>query len=162
MCEEKEQFVIDTPEKADWALKKLQEIKRQQLEIDKRADEQIKPIEDWRKKEIGKLSDSEIYFTMLLTEYANNNRDKDNKFRFSSPYGKIYTRKTKKWTYDEQKVIGEYKNTDVVQNVPKLNKSELKKRIEFINGKPVDKETGEVVDGVEIEEVSKVNVKTEE
>lgn len=162
MCEEKEQFVIDTPEKADWALKKLQEIKRQQLEIDKRADEQIKPIEDWRKKEIGKLSDSEIYFTMLLTEYANNNRDKDNKFRFSSPYGKIYTRKTKKWTYDEQKVIGEYKNTDVVQNVPKLNKNELKKRIELINGKPVDKETGEVVDGVEIEEVSKVNVKTEE
>lgn len=162
MCEEKEQFVIDTPEKADWALKKLQEIKRQQLEIDKRADEQIKPIEDWRKKEIGKLSDSEIYFTMLLTEYANNNRDKDNKFRFSSPYGKIYTRKTKKWTYDEQKVIDEYKNTDVVQNVPKLNKSELKKRIEFINGKPVDKETGAVVDGVEIEEVSKVNVKTED
>lgn len=162
MCEEKEQFVIDTPEKADWALKKLQEIKRQQLEIDKRADEQIKPIEDWRKKEIGKLSDSEIYFTMLLTEYANNNRDKDNKFRFSSPYGKIYTRKTKKWTYDEQKVIAEYKNTDVVQNVPKLNKKELKKRVEFVNGKPVDKETGAVVDGVEIEEVSKVNVKTEE
>lgn len=162
MCEEKEQFVIDTPEKADWALKKLQEIKRQQLEVDKRADEQIKPVEDWRKKELGKLSDSEIYFTMLLTEYADNNRDKDNKFRFSSPYGKIYTRKIKKWTYDEQKVIDEYKDTDVVQNVPKLNKNELKKRVEFINGKPVDKETGAVVDGVEIEEVSKVNIKTEE
>lgn len=162
MCEEKEQFVIDTPEKADWALKKLQEIKRQQLEVDKRADEQIKPVEDWRKKELGKLSDSEVYFTMLLTEYADNNRDKDNKFRFSSPYGKIYTRKTKKWTYNEQKVIDEYKNTDVVQNVPKLNKNELKKRVEFINGKPVDKETGAVVDGVEIEEVSKVNIKTEE
>lgn len=162
MCEEKEQFVIDTPEKADWALKKLQEIKRQQLEVDKRADEQIKPVEDWRKKELGKLSDSEVYFTMLLTEYADNNRDKDNKFRFSSPYGKIYTRKTKKWTYNEQKVIDEYKNTGVVQNVPKLNKNELKKRVEFINGKPVDKETGAVVDGVEIEEVSKVIIKTEE
>lgn len=162
MCEEKEQFVVDTPEKADWALKKLQEIKRQQLEIDKRADEQIKPVEEWRKKELGKLTDSEVYFTMLLTEYANSNRGKDNKFKFSSPYGRIYTRKTLKWTYDEQKVIDEYKNTDVVQNVPKLNKNELKKRVEFVNGKPVDKETGAVVDGVEIEEVSKVNVKTEE
>lgn len=162
MCEEKEQFVVDTPEKADWALKKLQEIKRQQLEVDKRADEQIKPVEDWRKKELGKLSDSEVYFTMLLTEYANNNRGKDNKFKFSSPYGRIYTRKTLKWTYDEQKVIDEYKNTDVVQNVPKLNKNKLKKRVEFANGKPVDKETGAVVDGVDIEEVSKVNIKTEE
>ena len=160
MCEEKEQFVVDTPEKADWALKKLQEIKRQQLEVDKRADEQIKPVEDWRKKELGKLSDSEVYFTMLLTEYANNNRGKDNKFKFSSPYGRIYTRKTLKWTYDEQKVIDEYKNTDVVQNVPKLNKNKLKKRVEFANGKPVDKETGAVVDGVDIEEVSKVNIKT--
>lgn len=162
MCEEKEQFVIDTPEKADWALKKLQEIKRQQLEVDKRADKEIKPIEDWRKKEIGKLSDSEIYFTMLLTEYANNNRDKDNKFRFSSPYGKIYTRNSVDWSYDDKKLIEEYKNTDVVKSKLTLNKNELKKRVELINGKPVDKETGAVVDGVEIEEVSKVNVKTEE
>lgn len=162
MCEEKEQFVIDTPEKADWALKKLQEIKRQRLEVDKRADKEIKPIEDWRKKEIGKLSDSEIYFTMLLTEYANNNRDKDNKFRFSSPYGKIYTRNSVDWSYDDEKLIEEYKNTDVVKSKLTLNKNELKKRVELINGKPVDKETGAVVDGVEIEEVSKVNVKTEE
>lgn len=162
MCEEKEQFVIDTPEKADWALKKLQEIKRQRLEVDKRADKEIKPIEDWRKKEIGKLSDSEIYFTMLLTEYANNNRDKDNKFRFSSPYGKIYTRNSVDWSYDDEKLIEEYKNTDVVKSKLTLNKNELKKRVELINGKPVDKETGVVVDGVEIEEVSKVNVKTEE
>lgn len=160
--QEKEAFKVDTEEKADWALRKYREIKAQITKVQKRADNERKVINDWESKEVGSLQDKADYFTMLLNEYADDNRDKDGKFKFSSPYGRIYTRKNRKWSYDVDKLVDEYKQTEVVVNVPKLDKNELKKRIEWVDGKPIDKETGAIVDGVGLTDENKVYIKTEE
>lgn len=164
MCEEKQddRFVIDEPSKADWALMKLSEIHKQMAGIKKRAEIQEQRISDWKAAELNKLSESEEYFKSLLDEFMNANLAEDPKFKFSSPYGKISTRKSKKWTYNDDTLIDEYKDTDLVKKTLKLDKNALKKRINFVDGIAIDTETGQLVEGVSVEEERKITIKTED
>lgn len=164
MCEVKQddRFVIDEPSKADWALMKLSEIRKQMDEIKKRAEIQEQRIFDWKTAELNKLAENEEYFKSLLDEFMNANLAEDPKFKFSSPYGKISTRRSKKWTYNDDALIDEYKDTDLVKKMLKLDKNALKKRIEVVDGKVIDTETGQLVEGVSVEEKQKITIKTEE
>lgn len=164
MCDEKQddRFIIDDPSKADWALMKLSEIRKRMDEIEKRAKIQEQRIFDWKVEELQKLSESEETFTFLLNEFMNANLVEDPKFKFSSPYGKISTRKSKKWTYNDDALIDEYKDTDLVKKTLKLDKNALKKRIEFVDGRAIDTETGQLVEGVSVEEEQKITIKTTE
>lgn len=171
MCEEKQddRFIVDDPEKADWALRQIQKAKRQQAENVKRVEklnEEPQQLIDanngWLESENSKLDESIEYFESLLNEFMNTNLQDNPKFKFSSPYGRLSTRKSKNWTYDDAKLIERYKNTDVVKETFKLNKAVLKKHLKVLNGKVVDADTGEVVDGVLVEEKKKITIKVEE
>lgn len=164
-----DRFIIDDPEKADWALRKIQKAKRQQAENVKRVkklneepQQLIDANNEWLESENKKLNESIEYFESLLNEFMNTNLQDDPKFKFSSPYGRLSTRKSKKWTYDDAKLIERYKHTDVVKEKLQLNKTVLKKRLKVVNGKAIDVDTGEVVDGVSVEEEQKVTIKVEE
>lgn len=169
MTEEKESFVVDDEFKADWVLGKIQEARRKQKlnneRTEKMNEEPQKLIDannEWLKTENSKLEESIEYFEMLLTEYMLNELKDNPNFKLSSPYGRVSTRKSKKWTYDDAKLVDEYKDTDLVKTTAKINKLELKKRIKFVDGKAIDTETGQVVDGVSVDEERKITIKTED
>lgn len=157
-----EAFKVDNSVKADWAMKKIRDLQRQIDDINKRAEIEKQNIFEWQIKEVDKLSKDQDYFKSLLDEYAMSNADKNGKFKFSSPYGKISIVHRKQWKKDTDELLKAFKGTSYVEETPKLKWGELKKQIEVVDGKPVFKETGEIVDGVTVEEIEKVNIKTEE
>lgn len=161
--EEMEQsFVVDTNEKADWAMKKLSEINSQIEDVDRRAKVQEQQIFDWKTNELQKLEESREYFENLLNNFTVKKLEENPKFKFSSPWGKISVRHVKEWSYNDDELIKQYKDTQFVKTSYKLNKNDLKKSVEIVNGKAVSKETGEIVDGIKIDEVEKINIKTED
>ena len=71
MCEEKQddRFIVDDPEKADWALRQIQKAKRQQAENTKRVEklneepqQLIDANNEWLESENSKLDESIEYF----------------------------------------------------------------------------------------------------
>ena len=153
---EYEGFRIDTPSKADWAIKKIKEA-QQRLDIFMQALEENKNA--LKEKEIlakEKYRQETEYLAMLLSDYMENLPCKATKTQksFEFPAGKIVKKLPKfDFDYDENKVIEEYADTEFVENKPRLKWAELKKTLSIIDGKVIDKETGEIIDCVTVKEV---------
>ena len=106
-----------------------------------------------------------------MQEYFTNERDKNPKFKFSSPNGKLSSRKQQpKWIYEENKLVDALKDTEFVTSVPKLEKKLFKDAakkgldgLSIIGSKVVNTNTGEVINGVQIQEQpDKIVIKTED
>src|SRR5690625_1736216 len=96
-----DRFVIDSEEKADWALRKIKEAEN---EIDKAeyfAETQIRQIENWRIKQTDKHYESIEYFQSLLAEYLQNKRKEDPKLKsITLPTGNVgFSKRLLKWLY---------------------------------------------------------------
>ena len=170
---QKEEFKIDDDEKANWALRKIrhkkQKIKEKeelaQKEIDK-IQKEIDEIKDWLNEEKSKLQNDIENFKTMLFEYAASIKEEDPDFKTKKlPFGKLQFRKQRpKWQYNDEKLFDSikeagYKGTSIIQTKEKLYKSELKAAIsssecplELTDGKVVDTQTGQVIEGVEVQE----------
>ncbi len=157
MQEEVTGFVVDSIDKANWCFRKLQTLKEAISENDRLADKEIERIEAWREKENKSHEEALEHFEIMLTQYFKELRARDPKAKLSTPYGKITSRKTKKWNYEEELVIAWAKENKipVVKLTESLQKAELKKL--FPEG--VNTETGEVIEGVTIEEIESISIK---
>ena len=167
----KERFKIKDLDGANWALRKLKAIASKKREIETLADKEVEPykleiekILEWRDNELASYDKSIDFFYFLLEEYYREQRKLDPKFKISTPYGKVSSRKQQpKWNYDEDKLVGWLKANDdkfvKVQYSPM--KAELKKAY-IVAGNSVVTEDGEVVDGIVIEEQpDSINIKVE-
>lgn len=166
-----DRFIVDTPEKADWALYKLRETNETIDQNKKLADKNHERIDEWLERENSKANESKEYFEGLLQEYFTNERAKNPKFKFSSPNGKLSSRKQQpKWVYEESKLVDVLKDTEFVTSVPKLEKGLFKKSakkgldgLSVVGNKVVNTNTGEVIDGVQIQEQpDKIVISTED
>lgn len=147
-----EEFVVDTPDKADWALGKLREISKEIEQNERLAKNNIERIRDWLDQKNEKSNESKEYFESLLHEYIFAEKEKDPKWKLDTPNGKLLTRKQQpKWNYDDKKLVEELKNTDFLKAVYKVNKADLKKKAVIKNGRVILPDTGEIVEGVVIE-----------
>ena len=75
-------------------------------------------------------------------------------------YGKVTSRKTTKYIYEDEQAIMDYCNTneiDVIRVKEELDKTAFKKLCK--DG--VNQETGEVVPGVRVEVVESISIKAE-
>ena len=157
------QFIIEDFKASIWAFERLQELNRKKEEIDKMAEslknEKIEAINKWHTKEVSPLDNSIEFLKSKLVEYYRNEKEKDPRFKLSTPYGKLTERKTKQWRYDVDKVIAYLKenNQDLIRVKEELDKVSLKKQ--YPNG--VDPTTGEIIAGLDIEEVTSINFKIE-
>jgi len=68
--QEKETFVIDTMEKANWAIRKILRCQSKNNDIDKLAETQINKIQQWQAQENEGNYKSIDYLTALLEPYA--------------------------------------------------------------------------------------------
>ena len=105
---EQEEFKINDLQGASWAFRKLREIEKKEAEIKAVADNEKALIDKWLDNETEGLRNDREYFEGLLKEYYLTNKREDKRFKLSTPYGKVSSRKTKKWNYEDEEQLKEY------------------------------------------------------
>lgn len=161
---EKQSFKIDDKEKALWALRKLKALQSKVEEVNSIAQSEIERIQKWQQSQIRSNQDTISYFESLLIQYYKENKAKNEKFTFTSPYGKITQRKQQpKYVYQDEEVIlkslKELNHTDCIKIKETLDKDSLKSKFKVIDGTLVD-EDGCIIEGVEVmEQDVKIGIK---
>ena len=158
--ETKEGFKIESLEGATWAFRKLRAITNKKAEIEAVASEEIARVEAWKKSEVEKYESDTEYFESLISAYFVEERSKDKKFKLSTPYGKVSTRKASKWIYEDEEALKQYvkdNEIDAIRIKEEIDKTNLKK----ICKDGVNHETGELLPGVTIEDTETITVKVE-
>jgi hypothetical protein len=165
VSETQERFKIDNLEAANWAFRKLAAIERKKKEVQELAQKEIERIKTWEQQEISSLNNSKEFFEGLLTEYFAREREKDPKFKISTPYGKVSARKQQpKWNYDDEKLVNWLLQNDkeLVRTKYEPDKNGIKKKYKVI-GTNVVTEDGEIVEGITVEErPEKIEIKVVE
>lgn len=130
---EEEKFKIRDLGGASWALRKIAAYKKKQAEIKEFADAERFRINSWEENENEQIKRGIEYFENLLAQYLMEQRRSDPKFKISTPYGKVSTRKQQpKWEYDDETVIKYLKSVDMnrlIRIKEELNKVDLKKAV---------------------------------
>ncbi len=153
-------FEINNLQSATWAFKKLRAISDKQREIEEVAAAEIERIEEWKQEQLKQYKSDSEFFEGCISAYFIEERANDKKFKLSTPYGKVTTRKSKKWLYEDEEALKNYvkdNGIDVIRIKEELDKTSLKKL--FKDG--VNQETGEILPGVMIEESETITVKAE-
>ena len=169
MNEVKEEFKVTDLKSATWAFRKLRAIEAKVAGINETATEQMLDIKNWAdneikayepEKEVKSLNDDKEYFEGLLSAYYIEERAKDKKFKLSTPYGKVTSRKTTKYIYEDEQAVMDYCNLneiDAIRVKEELDKTAFKKLCK--DG--VNQATGEIVPGVRVETVENISIKAE-
>lgn len=159
--EKREGFEINDLEGATWTFRKLRAISEKEAEIKAVAQVELDKVQRWLDEELKAYEDDKAYFEGLLTAYYAKERQENNKFKLSTPYGKVTSRKAEKYIYEDEQAIMDYCNVneiDCIRVKEELDKTSFKK---LCKG-GVNLETGEVVPGVRVETVESINVKVEQ
>ena len=163
-----EAFQINDLGGATWAMRKLQAVEAQENEIKKTAGDELAKIREWEDLELVKTKSDREYFESLLEDYYIRMRSNDPKFRLSTPFGKVTSRKSPAGidVSDAQKVIESLKKQGADQFIKvkeEVKKAELKKAGKFTDSGKFVLPDGEVIEGIRPKEVTeKITVKTEE
>ena len=163
--DQEERFKIENDGQTDWALEKIIDLKEKQKENEELAEERKAPlekkiakIEAWQDRQNEKLQDNIEYFEGLLTEYGMKLKEDDEDIKTHSlPFGKLKFRKQRpKWKYhDSMLLLNSLKKADrddLIKIKESVDKRELKKQVEVAGNQVVNPETGEVIEGVEVQE----------
>ena len=152
-------FKIENAQDLSYAMRKLAAYKEKTLEIKELADSEIKRIKEWQTKELEQISGKIAYYEALASEYANNRRMQDKKFKSeTTPYGRItFTKQPLKWDYvDEAETVEFLQTVDSLAEHIKVekkiaDKTKIKKAIEV--KKSVFVKDGQVIDiGLEMKD----------
>ncbi|GIM44452.1 phage protein [Collibacillus ludicampi] len=152
--EVRENFVVDTKEKAVWALRKLAKIRQEMAENQAIAEKEIERIKAWLEDVNGGLQRDAEYFESLLQAYhrmvlEENPRAKSIKL----PYGTLKARKQEPdYIRDEEKLLiwTKANRPDAVRVKESVDWSSLKRTIVSTeNGVAVD-ENGQVIEGITV------------
>ncbi len=159
-------FMIQDLDSANWAFRKLAAIEKKRKEIKELADKEIERIRNWQQQEEKGLNNSKEFFEGLLTEYFVRQKEVDPKFKISTPYGKVSSRKQQpKWNYEDEKVLNWLKenDTELIRIKEEVNKAELKKKYKAVGKEVITEDGGEIVEGITIEErPDSINIKVVE
>lgn len=158
--EEREEFKINSLEGATWAFRKLRAINEKESELKAIAEEEIKKVEVWLGNELKTTESDKAYFEGILAQYYKAEKEKDSKFKLSTPYGKVTSRETDKYYYEDEQAIKDYCNVneiDCIRVKEELDKTSFKK---LCKG-GINHETGEIIPGVRVEKETSISVKVE-
>jgi phage host-nuclease inhibitor protein Gam len=149
-------FIVDTDQKADWALRKIAAVKAQQAQIKADAQSQIELVKQWETEQNERLEKDVEYFTGMLVSYATTKRENDPKFKTQKlPHGKIGFRKQQpQWNFtdDAAELLKEHGYIDLIREKPELEKAKIKKAFTYsANGQVVNPDTGELIKGITVD-----------
>ncbi|WP_079708587.1 host-nuclease inhibitor Gam family protein [Paraliobacillus ryukyuensis] len=154
---EQEGFKVDDEQKANWALRKIAQFQNQQKQNNELATIEISKIEDWNKSENERLQQSIDFFQSHLASFAMEQREKDAKFKsMKLPNGRIgFRKKQAKWNYDDKtlvKTLKENNLSDFIRIKEEPDKSSIKEAFQVSDGKVINPDTGQILDGVYVSE----------
>ena len=161
MQEEVTRFKVDNLESANWCFRKMRALKTAMDENKALAEAEHKRINEWLEKANAEHQQAYEFFELEIMAYYREMREQNKKFKLQSPYGKVSSRKSSKWLYEEDKLLKWLKDnniSDIIRVKEEINKLKVKE----LFPKGIDTHTGELVDGVTIEEVESFTVKVEE
>lgn len=152
------QFRIADDGAAEWAVQKIAEERRELARIRALADEQIARIMEKVEAAEKRCENGTSFLTAKLAEYFETVPHKTTKTKES--YRLLSGTLAKKiggvqLKPDNEKLLEFLKasgNTDMISTKEEPAWGEYKKRLEIMGGSVIDKETGEIVEGVNIEE----------
>lgn len=164
--EQKERFKIKSIDEANWAFRKLAALKAKEDEVRRLAAAERERIDRYEASEMAAIDRDREFFESLLAEYAMEQRKTDPKFRVKTPYGMVGFRKQQpEWKYVDDQVIEALESNgldELIRVKKEPNKSEIKKRLQVVDGRVVDPESGAVIEGIEvIERPDKINISVE-
>jgi hypothetical protein len=156
-------FVVDNDRKAVWCLRKIKHLKEKQAKNEELAESEIEDIQkeidevqNWLDEENNKLQNSIDFFESILYSYALELRKEDQELKTHKlPFGKLQFRsKRPKWNYDNVKLLDFITSNygELVKVKESVDKRKLKQMTKVVGGKVVVKDTGEIVEGVEVVE----------
>ncbi|HSH23994.1 MAG TPA: host-nuclease inhibitor Gam family protein [Massilibacterium sp.] len=152
-----DRFKVENEQQANWALRKIKQYKDAIEKTNSLAEEEKEKIDMWAKQENESHKDSIDYFQSLLAEYAMSLKEDDPKLKtISLPNGKLQFRKQRpKWEYKDDVLVKSLKKAgmdNLIRVKEQPNKSDIKKAVEIVDGKAINKETGEVIEGITVTE----------
>lgn len=151
--EQPQGFVIDSLEKAAWAFKKISACNARISEVKGYAENERTKIDEWENSETKSARDSIEYFKHLLADYYFAEKDKNPKFKLSTPYGNGYSRKNApELAYDEASVdrLEAMGMSDCVKTTKTINKTVLKNSILITEDNKAVNSDGEVLDFITV------------
>lgn len=142
---------------ADWACRKIAEEKAELDRIRELADAQIQKIEEKVAEAERRFQNGTRFLTGKLAEYFETVPHKTTKTKAS--YRLLSGTLTRKFggttmKQDDEKLVQFFKDSgqlEFIKTEEKPRWGDFKKRLEIIGGSVVDKETGEIVEGVTVE-----------
>ncbi len=158
--ERAEGFKVTDLSSATWCFRKLRAIAAKKSEIEEIAAKEIEYIEKWKEEQLKQYASDTEFFEGAVSAYFVEERAKDKKFKLSTPYGKVTSRKSKKWLYEDEEELKAYikeNDIDAIRIKEEIDKTSLKK----ICKDGVNQDTGELLPGVRIEETETITVKAE-
>lgn len=163
--EEKTRFEINDLGTATWAFRKLRAYEKKMEEINEVADAEITRINEWRDREIKGITDTIEYFQNLLGLYYARQREADPKFKLTTPYGSVSSRKLQpKWELQNDtllKWLKENGHADLIRVKEEPALSDIKDTFKVAENGVVTDKYGLIVDGVTvIDQGAKITVKT--
>lgn len=157
--QEKKAFVIDDDNKADWAIRKIDEEKQEFNRIRELAEEQTARIEQKVEAAERRFNQRTSYLRSLLGSYfmqvPHRKTKTQESYRLLS--GSLVLKLPKvKLVYEEDELVEYLKESgmpDYIKTEEKARWGELKKLLDLSQGKhPVIKDTGELVECIRVEE----------
>jgi phage host-nuclease inhibitor protein Gam len=149
-------FIVDTDQRADWALRRIAYKRARQAEIKAQADQEIEMAKQWEKEQTERLEKDVEYFTGMLVSYATRKRENDPNFKTQKlPHGKIGFRKQQpQWNFtdDAAELLKKNGYADLIREKPELEKAKIKKAFTYsANGQVVNPDTGELIKGITVD-----------
>lgn len=158
MVEQKEEFKITNLEGATWAFKKLKAIDEKEAEIKEVAAKEIETVKQWEQKELDQYERDRDYFNFLLNSYYREQRRINKKFKLSTPWGKVTSRKTQQiFIKDEAQALKHFEESDI--KAIRVKKELDKKYINTNYKGGIDQITGEILPFMYVEDIETITIK---
>lgn len=156
---QEKKYAVTDLDSASRVMKKIKFLDKEIEKIKLQAEKERAEIDEWEKSEVKTLKGKRGYFSGLIEYYYKEQRHFNSKFRLSTPWGKISSRKSYSLTVaDEQGSINyfEFNDKQAVKIKKALDKNYIKTK--YKNG--IDPETGEIIPGIKFEEKESFTITT--
>ena len=154
--EKEEKFKIETASRADWAIRKVKEMRKRRDIYNEAAQEEIEILKEKIKSNNEKCEKETGYYLRALDGYMEHLPTVKAKTQesFSFPNGRLVRKYAKSVLQPNKEKILKYleKEKDYIRVKKELDWDKFKKLLEVQNGKVVRKDTGEILDCVTAEE----------
>lgn len=136
---EDDRFKITNDDQAMFFLRKIKELRDEKDKVNETCNRVIEnhntKVNDFRDKEIRIIEGTENFFVSLLEEYARKELSDSKKKSLKLPFGTLSFKKGQpKFVYEDAEVLKFIKDNNLdncIRTKEELNKSELKKMIEY-------------------------------